>query len=239
MKAPSRTARLAHALGAGIATLQTRDFGATLAGVQDGVDWHAFERLASQMRSNAAGRRLLREKPRVTSKTLDREHLSSLPLSTLGGAFFAHLEAHDLLRDIELAPSPFPGTPDAEYAKLRWRETHDFRHVLTGLGVSIRDEVVLQAFQLGQYGNRFAVAQMTVGPLLAPRSCLGPSLLRDYRAAYRAGRAAHPLVTVRWESLFEREVAEVRQQLGVPCLGPSHVREPSVRGVRYEQGDAE
>jgi ubiquinone biosynthesis protein COQ4 len=210
--------RLGHVVRAGLATLRSRDFGATLATVQDGLDVDAFELLAATMRADPGGRWLLEHRPRISSATLDAGSLRSLPEGTLGQRFLRHLTANDLLRDVVIPRSPFALSDDAAYAKARWRETHDFRHVLTGLGVSIRDEIVLQAFQLGQYPNRFAWAQMTVGPLLAP--CDPVRLVRDYVRAWRAGRDAVALVNVRWEDLWEAPVDALRAHLRVAALTP-------------------
>jgi ubiquinone biosynthesis protein COQ4 len=212
-----RLARVTHVGRAGLRTLQRWDFGATLATVQDGLDLSPFEALTRQMREDPDGRWLLERRPRIHSRTLDLPYLRSLPPGTLGEGFLQHLIRNDLLRDVEIPPSPFPMSEEAAYAKARWRETHDLRHVMTGLGISIRDEIVLQAFQLGQFHNRFALVQMTVGPLLAP--CHPLRLLRSYARAWRAGRAAVPLVCVRWEELWAVPVEELRRQLHVPVLG--------------------
>jgi ubiquinone biosynthesis protein COQ4 len=208
--------RAVHVGRAGVRTLRRWDFGATLATVQDGLDCEPFEALARRMRADPGGRWLLEHRPRVHSRTLDLGYLRSLPPGTLGERFLQHLIRHDLLRDVEIPPSPFPLSDEGAYAKARWRETHDFRHVMTGLGVSIRDEIVLQAFQLGQFHNRFALVQMTAGPLLAP--CHPLRLLRDYLGAWQAGRSAVPLICVRWEALWEQPVERLREELRIVAL---------------------
>ncbi len=211
-----RARRLAHILRTGVRTLVTRDFGADLAAVQDGLDLSAFEALGQRLRQTDDGRALLAEQPRIDLQSVDVDAMRALPDDTLGHQVLQHLERNALLADIELPQCPFPLSPAATYAKQRWRETHDIRHVLTGLGIDIRDEIVLQAFQLGQFHNRFAMVQMTVGPLLSPMAP-GP-LLRDYRRAFRAGRAARPLIDVRWEGLWDRRVEELRVVLGISRL---------------------
>jgi ubiquinone biosynthesis protein COQ4 len=207
---------MAHVLRTGSRTLVTRDFGADLAAVQDGLDLTAFEGLGRVLEASETGRTLLAEQPRIDLSSVDVDAMRALPPDTLGHQVLAHLERNALLADIELPASPFDLSPAGSYAKQRWRETHDIRHVLTGLGVSIRDEIVLQAFQLGQFHNRFAMVQMTVGPLLSPMAP-GP-LIRDYRRAFRAGRAARPLIDIRWESWWDRRVDELRVVLGIPVL---------------------
>lgn len=216
MPRSSRLHRAFHVLRAGLRTLGSRDFGVDLATVQDGLDLGVFEEMAARMRQTADGRWLLEHRPRITLQTVDVEGLRALPDGTLGREAVRHLESAGLLQDVPLAPSPFPMSDDGAYAKTRWRETHDLRHVLTGLGVGVRDEVVLQAFQLGQIDNRFARLQMLVGPLIEP-TAPGP-LLRDYRRARAMGRRARPLFDVRWEDLWDRPVEELRVTFGVSHL---------------------
>jgi ubiquinone biosynthesis protein COQ4 len=211
-----RARRALHILRTGSRTLVTRDFGADLAAVQDGLDLTAFEGLGRRLEQSATGRRLLAERPRIDLASVDVDAMRTLPPDTLGHQVLDHLERNALLADIELPTCPFDLSPAAAYAKRRWRETHDIRHVLTGLGISIRDEIVLQAFQLGQFHNRFALVQMTVGPLLSPMAP-GP-LLRDYRRAYQAGRAARSLIDIPWERYWDRRVDELRVVLGVRPL---------------------
>jgi ubiquinone biosynthesis protein Coq4 len=142
--------------------------------------------------------------------------MRALPDGTLGREVLRHLEDAGLLVDLELPPSPFELSDAGTYAKQRWRETHDIRHVLTGLNTSVRDEIVLQAFQLGHFHNRFALVQMSVGPLLAP--CAPGPLLRDYRRAFGAGRRARRLIDVPWEDLWDRRLDELRVVFGIPTL---------------------
>jgi ubiquinone biosynthesis protein COQ4 len=214
--------RVKYGMRAGVDTLRTFDFGATLATVQDAVDERCFLALAEVLRADPDGRALLAERPRVTLGTLDPSAMAALPDGTLGRELHRHLATNDLLRDVEIPPSPFELPDEAAYAKLRWRETHDFRHVVTGLGTSIRDEIVLQAFQYGQFANRFAIVQMSVGPWLSPTTCLGPTLIRDYRAAIAAGRRAAPLITARWERWLTEPVSAVRARLGVDKIGRTY-----------------
>jgi ubiquinone biosynthesis protein COQ4 len=168
------------------------------------------------MQHDPDGRWLLAHRPRLDLDHVDVPALRALPDGTLGREVVLHLERAGLLRNVELAASPFPMSADAEYARTRWRETHDIRHVLTGLGVGIRDEIVLQAFQLGQFDNRFAKLQMVVGPLLQRVDPV--ALARDYRRAYEMGRRARPLIHVRWEDLWDRQVDELRVVVGVGRL---------------------
>jgi len=232
----SRLSRGLHIVRSGVRTLRTRDFGADLATVQDGLDLRAFERLGRELVSTEEGRRLFEERAALDLGSVDVAAMRALPPGTLGHEVIAHLERNGLLRDVPIPPSPFPLSELGAYAKQRWRETHDIRHVLTGLGTSIRDEVVLQAFQLGHFANRFALVQMAVGPLLDPSAL--PGLVPRYLAAHRAGREARRLVGVPWEQRWDWRVEDLRVTLNVPPVAegrtptnPNPTHDPSVPGA--------
>jgi ubiquinone biosynthesis protein COQ4 len=211
--------RARHWLRAGLRTMRLRDFGSNLAKVQDSVDVETFERLADQVAGDPEWREVLAVRPRFQKETVDLGALATLPDGTLGRELLRHLVDHRLLGGERHPDCPFPASDAAGYAKVRFRETHDVRHVLTGLDISVHDEIVLQAFQLGQVWNWFAVTTIAFGPLLDVRRCLGPSFVRACLRAYRAGKAAAPLFPVFWERLYDRDVAELRRRFGVARLG--------------------
>jgi ubiquinone biosynthesis protein COQ4 len=212
--------RAVHGLRAGLYTMRFRDFGSNLASVQDSVDVETFERLAARVVHHPEWQEVLRVRPRFQPETVDLDALAALPDGTLGRELLRHLVDHRLLGGERHPDCPYPASDAAAYAKVRFRETHDVRHVLTGLDISVHDEIVLQAFQLGQVFNWFAVTTIAFGPLLDPRRCLRPAMVRAAVAAWRAGRDAELLFPVFWERLYDQDVRSLRRRFGVVRLGP-------------------
>ncbi len=178
----------------------------------------AFERLARRMAVDPVGARILAERPRVAEATFSRAELACLPEDTLGHAFLRHMSENGFDRDVDV-PGLDLGT-DGAYAKVRWRETHDFRHVLVGLNAGRPDEVVLAGFQLGQVPNPFSLLVVAFVPLILP---LRQGPFRTWHRAFtawRAGRRAPLLANVRFEELLGLPVAEVRRRTGAPNLAP-------------------
>ena len=211
--------RAAHGLRAGLHTMRFRDFGSNLASVQDSVDVETFERLAARLAEDPGWQEILRVRPRFQPETVDLDALVALPDGSLGRELLRHLADHRLLDGERHPDCPYRATEAAGYAKWRFRETHDVRHVLTGLDVSVHDEIVLQAFQLGQVFNWFAVTTLAFGPLLDPRRCLRPAMVGACLSAWRAGRNARPLLPVFWEQLYDQDVGDLRRRFGVVRLG--------------------
>ncbi len=212
--------RAGHVLRAGLWTFRFHDFGSNLAKVQDGVDVATFERLARAFADDPGWQLLMQCQPRFQKGTVALEALELLPDGTLGRELLRHLVDHHLLKGESHPDCPYPASAAAAYAKIRYRETHDVRHVLTGLETSVHDEIVLQAFQLGQVFNWFSVVTMAGGPFMSPRDCLRPAMVVACWRAFRAGRAAAPMFPVFWERLYGERVADLRERFRVVRLGP-------------------
>lgn len=217
---PQPARRVAHAVRWAGRALATGDFGYPIAAMQDGLDISAFERMAEQLAQTEDGRRLLDERPSLLVRQLDERGVREAPPGTLGRAVYEHLARVDLVADVPTPDCPFELSDEAQYAKHRWRQTHDFRHVVTGLSTDLHQEITLQAFQLGQIRNWMAMAQIAVGPLIAPWECRPNRIAPLFLRAFDAGRRAAPLFDVWWEEMLFESVADVRVRLHVTPIGP-------------------
>ncbi|MBX2802299.1 MAG: fatty acid desaturase [Myxococcales bacterium] len=204
------------------------DFVHGLISAQDALGLDAFHRLGVRMACTASGRRLLEERPSLRA-TLTQDVLERLPVGSLGRTLHQHLLGQGVLSDITLPDSPYAEHADASFAKMRWRETHDLRHVLTGLGVGVPDESLLHAFQLGQHFNPFSLVIVLFGPLYGHREQSPLVTWSRVPEAYRAGRAARLTADYPYEEHLHLPVAEVRRQLAITPLGHLSQR-PVVRG---------
>lgn len=154
--------------------------------------------------------------------TLD--DLATLPPGTLGR------ELHDLMVRNGLTPDffpPFDPANELEYLSLRGQQTHDYWHVVTGYGNDEIGEVTIIGFYLGNFMEHHGVVgeSMMVLPLiligtafvryaLHHRDTLRP-LLEGFHAGWNRGRAAPSLVAVKWETLWDRPVDDLRRELGL------------------------
>ena len=179
----------------------------------------AYRRLLAQLRASAEDRRILDERPELSSDHLDYDELRRLPAHTLGAAYVRHLDDNKLSADSQAAMTRHVDDEDMAYLMRRFRQTHDVWHALLDLGVTGHEEVIIHAFSWGQL--RLPVSAMVVGfgalkHLLLERrwGALRHSLLE----AYRIGAAARPLLAVIWEDQWEQPLDEVRARYGVRPL---------------------
>ena len=77
------------------------------------------------------------ERPHLSIDSIDWESLSALPAHSFGYCVWHHFYAHQILEEPDLGDKHFHWGDEAEYIKDRFRQTHDFRHVLLGLGMPV------------------------------------------------------------------------------------------------------
>ncbi|MCA9686179.1 MAG: hypothetical protein KC457_28675, partial [Myxococcales bacterium] len=191
-----------------------------LAGLQDNLDGPAFSRAAAQMRADAEGRQLMRDRAVLTVRHTDWTALSRLPIDSFGYNVWHHFYANGLLEDPELTPSRLPWDPDTEYAKARYRSSHDMRHVMVGLGIEVHEEVALQVFQCAQLRQKLSMLVIVFGAL---KLLFVDRRWRRFLAyaprAWRAGKRGRPLHCLYFETLWAWPLEQLRRHYGITAVG--------------------
>ena len=100
----------------------------------------ALKSLHQQMQQTVEGQLILEQKPRVNTSTINLEYLRKLPSNTFGHAYAAFLDRYGYNPD-ERALVKFVEQPELAYVMQRYREVHDFWHVLTGLPTHVLGEI--------------------------------------------------------------------------------------------------
>ncbi|KAF7846059.1 hypothetical protein BT93_L5407 [Corymbia citriodora subsp. variegata] len=190
-------------------------------------------RLRRAMLENATGRRILRDKPRITSQTIRLEELRKMPENTVGRAYAAWLDREGVTPDTR-DQVRYIDDPEEAYVMQRYRETHDFTHAITGLPVIIEGELAVKAFEFAN-----TLLPMTALSLVAIVR-LKPIERRRFFEIYlpwavRNGIKAEEVVNVYWEEELETDVDVLRERLGIEK--PPDLRE--IRKALRDQKKAE
>jgi len=181
-----------------------------------------YRALLRDLAATDEGRRLLRERPELSSDHVDYDYLRTLAPHTLGGAYVRHLDTNKLSADYQAAATRHVDDPDLAYLMRRFRQTHDVWHALLGIGITGHEEVLIHWFSFGQLRLPVSALIMVFGSmkhLVAERRW--DAVRHSTLEAYRNGRDAAPLLGVYWEDLWEEPLAEVRRELGVQPLDRS------------------
>ncbi|KAI9851427.1 MAG: Ubiquinone biosynthesis protein [Vezdaea acicularis] len=173
------------------------------------------------MLSDSTGRRILRDRPRITSKTLSLEHLRSLPVKSVGHAYAAWLDREGVTPDTRSAVS-FIDDEECAYVMQRYRECHDFYHALTGLPVVVEGEIALKAFEFAN--TLLPMTGLSLFAFLRLKKVERSRFLSTYLPwAISNGLKAKEVINVYWEEQLERDVDDLRSELGIEA--PPDLRE--------------
>src|SRR6195952_1602293 len=170
-------------------------------------------RLRDAMLASPTGRRILRDRPRISSQTLSMTYLRALPENTVGRAYADWLDREGVSPDTR-DNVKYIDDEECAYVMQRYRECHDFFHALTGLPVMVEGEVALKAFEfantlLPMTGlSMFAVIRLKPAERKRFFSIYLPWALSN-------GMKSKEVLNVYWEEQLGRDVDELRAELGI------------------------
>ena len=202
----------------------------------------ALSRIRAGMEGDATGRRILRDRPVVDEAVAERARLllrqrrdgssdSSVAFSnpvnsgrrrgvTFGAAYAHFLESHGFNPE-ERSPIRFVEDPDLAYVMTRYRQCHDYWHVLTGLPPTVLGELALKWLELMQTGLPLAALSATGGALGAA-SGLNSEERMALRTVYipwalRVGAhmKSNALMCTYYEEELETDLDALRERLGI------------------------
>lgn len=190
-------------------------------------------RLRDAMLADPSGRQILRDRPRITSKTMSLEHLRTLPENTVGRAYADWLDREGVTPDTR-DKVQYIDDEECAYVMQRYRECHDFYHAVTGLPVWVEGEVALKGFEFAN-----TLLPMT-GLSLFAYVRMKPAERKRFRDIYLPwavynGMNSKEVINVYWEKELETDVSEMRKRLGIEA--PPDLRE--IRRVEKERQRAE
>lgn len=181
-----------------------------------------LENLKTTMLSDPTGRRILREQPHITEQQLNMEKLASYPKDSVGYTFYHWCRTEKVTPDTR-AEVKYIDDPIHAYIFKRFRQCHDFYHSLVNMPIIIEGEITVKALE----GANMGVPMAIMGSIFAPlrlKEAQRKRLREIYLPwAWKTGLSCKPLINVYWEEQLERNVDELRKELGI--VMPPNLRE--------------
>lgn len=172
------------------------------------------ERFYAGFQRTEEGRELLRDEPDIVKLLSRRDWLRTLPEGSLGRAYLDFLESENISAEGIIAASK-QGTEEKQdhltFIRARMRDTHDLWHAVTGYKGDVKGELALLGFILAQNFHPGIAAIISTAMV---RGLAGDDLWLIADGFVRGKRAAW-LPSVKWETLLDRPVTEVRKLLKV------------------------
>ncbi|KAK0121630.1 Ubiquinone biosynthesis protein [Cadophora gregata] len=170
-------------------------------------------RLRDVMLASPTGRRILKDRPRITSRSMKMEYLRTLPENTVGRAYADWLDLEGVTPDTRSAVQ-YIDDEECAYVMQRYRECHDLYHALTGLPIIIEGEIAVKAFEFAN-----TLLPMTGLSLFAYVRLKPQEKERFWKIylpwAVKNGVGSKEVINVYWEEQLERDVGELRAELGI------------------------
>jgi ubiquinone biosynthesis protein COQ4 len=197
-------------------------------------------RLHEAMAAHPEGRQILRDRPIVSSQTVNLDYLRGLRRGTVGREYVEWLDRDGITPDSRekvrktqvrsgrvnsLLQVRYIDSPSLAYTMLRYRQTHDLYHTLFTLPPTLAHELSLKVLEWANMALPAAALSSTFGPLRlsAPRRHMWREDWVPW--ALRTGAGGRTLVGVYWEKRWEQGIGELRRELGV-----SRNNDPGVEG---------
>ncbi|EGG20836.1 coenzyme Q biosynthesis protein [Cavenderia fasciculata] len=176
--------------------------------------------LKTKMMNDSDGRWLLEHKPRIRIETLP-EQLSSLAPDTFGGAYYKFLTDNGFSPD-DRAEVRMVEDDDEAYVLQRYREVHDFWHVLADIPPNVPGELAIKWLEMVQTGQPMCALSALVGPLRLPFQQQRQLIQHTAPWAVRCGRNSKFLLNVIYENHWNDNLIELRKKLNFePYSGPT------------------
>lgn len=249
-------------IGSSLAALINPARGDMIATLSETSGESHLPRLRDDMLQHDEGRRLLVDRPSVNTKTVDMQKLRQMPVGSFGHEYTKWLDWCRVGPDTRAKVSKWSGNvsrcntgvlsprsctieypqvqyisdPELAFIMQRYRESHDFYHLLCGMPVSTLGETVVKIFEASHFGLPVAYLSSIAGPLRLSAeerrllvSELGPWAIQMGRRVRRQGTRS-TLLSVYWEEHWGKNWAEFkREDLGMEDP-PVHVPYDVKRG---------
>jgi ubiquinone biosynthesis protein COQ4 len=192
----------------------------------------SLPRLREIMLNDAEGRRILKDRPRVNTETVDMDQLARYPEGTFGRAYVTWLERCGVTPDTRepvchiltschtsvnalLFQVHYIDDPELAYVLQRYRECHDFYHCICNLPVNVESELALKYFEFANLGLPMAAISAIFGPLRLTARKRERLFSEFVPWALKCGASAKSLITVYWEQRWDRNVEDMKKELSI------------------------
>jgi ubiquinone biosynthesis protein COQ4 len=187
------------------------DMVATLGEVSGEV---ACIQIRERMKVHPIGRKILQERPTIDSQKLPLEVLLKLPVSTLGHQYALFMKNNGITADTR-APVQYISDEELAYVMLRYRQVHDFFHVLTDMPINVLGELGLKWFEAYQTGLPMTILASIFGPLRL--NALERRYLVDHMIpwARKCAFSSVFLMNVYYERHMDKDMSAMQKELGI------------------------
>ncbi|XP_032672483.1 ubiquinone biosynthesis protein COQ4 homolog, mitochondrial isoform X3 [Odontomachus brunneus] len=169
------------------------------------------------LKSTAEGQRILEQKPRVNTSTVDLSYLKDLPPGTVGRTYRDFLDNNNVSPDDRM-PVQYIDDIELAYVMQRYREVHDIFHAV----------LLMPTTMLGEVSVKWVEGLQMHLPMCISAAIFGSSRLRPRQRqlytkhylpwAINTGKKAKFLLGVYYEERWEQSLEDFHKEMNIMRL---------------------
>eukprot|EP01041_Mallomonas_annulata_P000163 gene163-278_t len=188
--------------------------GDMVAGLGDVTGHRSLQMIYNRMKKNKDGCNILQNKPVINSSSVDLPFLRNLPDGIFGKEYIKYMDSHGFVTD-ERPSVIFVEDPELSYVMLRYRQIHDFWHVLCGLPPTVLGEIALKWFEWRITGLPVCGMSSVFGPLRLTSDERKKLMTVYIPWALHSASNCHDLMSFKYEDNLNLSVEDIRVALNV------------------------
>ncbi|KAF7270633.1 coenzyme Q4 [Rhynchophorus ferrugineus] len=177
----------------------------------------ALKYMKSCMEQSGEGSQILREQPRINTRTVHLEHLKHLPEDTLGYMYYRFLEKNQVTPDSRDAVQ-FVDDMELAYVIQRYREAHDLIHTVLQMPTNMLGEVTVKWVEAIQFKLPMCIGGAIFGPLRLKTKHRQLYLNHHLPWAVKTGLEAKFLLNIYFEKRWEQKVDDFYKEINITPL---------------------
>lgn len=204
-------------IGSAMVSLSNPHRGDMIACLGETTGEPAARYILNKMQSSTEGSQILKEQPRINTRTVNIEELGKLPKETLGRAYSDFLVRNNVTPDSRL-PVQFIDEIEVAYVLQRYRESHDLIHTILQMPTNMLGEVTVKWVEALQFKFPMCIGAALFGPVrLRPKH---RQLYLKYYLPWALQTAVNSefLMNIYFEKRWEQPLDEFYREVNIKPL---------------------
>lgn len=219
----SNSQRIEKMLGSAVEGLRDPENGNHFSHLTDLSSLHVLRWIKVKMEESEEGNKILQEKPRINEDTLNFSELKNYDKNSLGYHYYTYMNENMFTPD-ERPVSKYIPDLDLSYICQRYKETHDFYHVLLGYGRTIPDELAVKWFEALHLRLPSSSFASLFGPLRLSASEM-INLYTNYlpHAIFNAEKSKF-VMSIYFEKRLKEDINRLRKEVNIVPLNQYNIK---------------
>lgn len=178
---------------------------------------HALQYMKQRMEESPEGLKILQDRPRINTNTVNMEYLVTLPEDTLGHIYYKFLKTNNVTPDSRMTVQ-FIDDIQLAYVIQRYREIHDLIHTILQMPTNMLGEVTVKWVEAIQFKLPMCIGGAIFGPVRLKTKHRQLYLNYYLPWAVKTGTNAEFLLNIYFEERWEQKLVDFYREFKIEPL---------------------